>query len=134
MVSLGEVARRGDRWAEWIGQRLAELCALYPVLWIGVAYHLAWMAQLQLGRWPRPSLDDPKSIGGVVSGLHLALTLLLLLWPLSCAAGLYGVGLALQRVGWRGALWRCALLVAVNVGVIALARSDPAGVMAWVMD
>ncbi len=134
MVTLGELARTGDGWAEQLGRRLPELCALYPVLWTGVAYHLAWLAQLQLGRWPRPNLDDPRALGGLVPALHLVLTLQLVLWPVSWAAGLLGVGLHARASGWRGAALRLLVLVVANSLMVAFARWDPGQVMAWVMD
>lgn len=134
MPSVGEIARTGDRWAERIGRRLPELCALYPVLWLGVVYHLAWMAQAQLGRWPRPSLDDPKALGEPVPTLHLVAMLLLVAWPLSWCLGLVGLGLGWRRDDACRAGARLAVLMAANALVLGLARWDPGRVFEWLLD
>src|SRR5688500_5521773 len=55
----------------WIG-RLCTVISLYPLLVLALLY-LTWItAAVSRGHWPRPYLDDPKYINGIVSAFHVA--------------------------------------------------------------
>lgn len=125
-------------------RRTPELCALYPLLWYGLAHQLAWSASLELGRWPIPSRDDPKFIPGLVPAQHTVLMLLLTLWPVLALLGLLAtLGQAAERAlrgrapGTSSPLaigLRALLLLATQIGFVVLARTDPGGVVAWLFD
>lgn len=114
------------------------LACLYPV-WLLGSFYLTWLlAWWQLGHRPRPMLDDPKSIGGIVNIAYFVSYMLVMLMPILAPAGLaasFFCPLTTRR-DLRPAL-RTALpiLYVVLCGVVVLIlRSDPAGVVNWWFD
>lgn len=114
---------------------LPWLAAACPPLWVVLAHSLAWSAMLQLGRWPRPSLDDPGAIAA--PGFAAAYLVLMLGVPgvfTAAAIGLGACGWVLYRQGARAATLRALAILASLALWIALARWDPARVVEWLMD
>lgn len=109
---------------------------LFPAALLA-AFGVTWLAgRFTLGHWPRPSLDDPSSLGlwvdipYTMTGALLVLGLpvfivaaLALLWQAVVDAG--------QRRRW---LTTSAVSMLAMTGVIALLRWDPWGVVDWFMD
>ena len=108
----------------------------YPVA-LPLALLCTWLAgRLALGHWPRPSLDDPKSIGFLVDVPYTVTGALLMF-------GLPIFAVAILALVWRGsrdAVQRRSLSVVAGVSliamiaVIALIWWDPWGIIAWFMD
>ena len=68
--------------AIWLG------LILYP-LWLLSSFYITWLvAWIQLGHPPRPSLDDPRSIGILTDVFYFGSGMLLLLTPALALAGL----------------------------------------------
>lgn len=118
--------------AVWLG------LILYPV-WLLSSFYITWLvAWIQLGHPPRPSLDDPKSIGILTDVFHFGSGVLLLLMPVLAPAGLmasfsFPVGKTRStRVFFR-------LILALLYGllctlVIITLRTDPGNVIQWWFD
>lgn len=108
----------------------------YPVL-LPLATYLTWLAgRWSLGHWPRPGLDDPKSIGTLVSLMHGGTLLVATAgMGLFLAGWLVLLGVAVRRPEERPALMRvsgwAALAFALAVGLL---RWDPLSVGNWLAD
>src|SRR5204862_8268518 len=87
----------------------------YPVA-LPLAFLCTWLAgRLMLGHWPRPSLDDPKSIGFLVD-IPYTITGVLLMFGLPVFA------VAVLALIWRASrdeTRRNGLLVVPGVSLIA---------------
>ncbi|MGB2500738.1 MAG: hypothetical protein ACPIA2_13635, partial [Mariniblastus sp.] len=114
------------------------LAFLYPI-WLLGSFYLTWLiAWVQLGHRPRPMLDDPKSIGGIVDIAYyipgILMTLMPVLAPMGLAASFFCPINA--RRGLRHA-WRAAFAV-LYVVLCAIAfltlRFDPDRVLEWWID
>jgi hypothetical protein len=116
-----------------IMRALRAYALAYPLA-LPLAFLCTWLAgRLALGHWPRPSLDDPKSIGFLVD-VPYTITGALLMFGLPVFAV---ANLALIWRGSRDAAQRRSLsavygvsLIAM-VAVVALIRWDPWGIIAW---
>jgi hypothetical protein len=101
-----------------------------PMLWI---YAEFLVARLILGRWPVPSLDDPKGIEGLGVMHVLGIVIVvggftaMLLWPVMLIAN------AVVRA-WSSALRIAALGVGGFILALALARLDLGHAMTWWID
>lgn len=108
----------------------------YPVL-LPAALLATWTAgRLSLGYWPRPSLDDPKSIGPLVDFFYRGTELLLILGlPVFLTAILALMGRAWTHRPDRR-LSSLVVLAAVTSfsAVVLLLRWDPLEVMSWYAD
>ncbi len=108
----------------------------YPIL-LPAALLATWTAgRLSLGYWPRPSLDDPKSIGPLVDFFYRGTELLLILGlPLFLTALLALVGRAVTHRPERRPL-SLVLFTALTsfCAVLLLLRWDPLQVMRWYAD
>ena len=114
------------------------LAFLYPI-WLVSSFYLTWLiAWVQLGHRPRPMLDDPKSVGGILDIAYYVPGVLLLLMPI-----LVPVGLAAsffcpinarpgQRHAWRAAF--SVLYVVLCAIALLTLRSDPVRVVEWWFD
>ena len=91
---------------------LAIVGILCPWIVVG-AIHATWLvAALELGRFPRPYADDPKSIGPATDVLYSATCGLFLVSPSSFLAFGIGVfGVALDRGRKRPARFVAAVLL-----------------------
>jgi hypothetical protein len=109
---------------------------VYPWAWLGSVYAVWAIAGLVIGRWPRPLLDDPKTLGGWVNLPHTVSVLILALampaLGTSVAAALT-LGFS-RKMKWSAAFsWLSALLLSWTLAV-GLARLDPGRVIAWFVD
>lgn len=108
----------------------------YPLVLL-LAFLGTWLAgRASLGHWPRPSLDDPKSIGAWVDVPYTITGLLLVV---GLPAFIIAVLALLYRAYCDEALRRRLLLVsalsiACMVATILVLRWDPLGVVAWYAD
>ncbi len=117
----------------------------YPALLVASLYGTWFVAWLVLGAQPRPSLDDPKSIGLLVD-VPYALTMGMLM--LAPGALLIGVGRALfalvglferdaqgaPRKSATARVTRFSLFLLLWCAVLWLLRYDPWSVGNWFMD
>ncbi|HZW09446.1 MAG TPA: hypothetical protein VFF69_06040 [Phycisphaerales bacterium] len=106
--------------------------SLAPLAFFALVHLVRIAARLSLGRWPRPSLDDPKGIPGVEPFLTLAYLAALAMLPCLGAACIL----------WLVLLWlhpsRCLpallFLVALAGGGFSLLCWDPGDALTWFMD
>lgn len=105
----------------------------YPLLLLGSFYGTWLVAWINLGQMPRPSLDDPKSIGISVDIAYLITVLLLVGFPV---AAVIGVGIQLSAVNrpLQLRLGLALLIFLIWVGVLLLIRWDPFLVSDWFFD
>jgi hypothetical protein len=108
----------------------------YPMV-LPLAFYATWLAgRWSLGHWPRPSLDDPKSLGAMVD-IPYAITFLLLFVGLPAFAVAV---LALVGESWRngsrraGASLISAVALTSMIASIAFLRWDPLRVGEWFFD
>ncbi|TWU63158.1 MULTISPECIES: hypothetical protein [Crateriforma] len=111
---------------------------LYPLWLIGSFYMTWWIAWRLLGHRPRPSLDDPKSIGGVLDFLYYVPGILLVLMPILAPIGLASSFLFPFNVKRKTrCIWGTLLLalyISIGTTVIHTLRSDPDQVIQWWFD
>lgn len=108
----------------------------YPAMLPASILRTWLVGRLALGYWPRPSLDDPKSIGLLVKMTYFfAIGLMAVGVPAFGA----GVGYLLYRA-YRDRDRRRTLLLQSGLSTVALItsilvlRQDPLGVVTWFMD
>ena len=114
---------------------------VYPVL-LPAALYVTWLiAGLSLGRWPRPSIDDPDSINMVVSCARSFVLFFLVMvgLPTYAVLAVFSLGWGLLRCilkrphGMRLAV--CAFLSMVLLVVaIRFVYWDPLSVFNWFLD
>ena len=118
------------------------LCCIlaYPVLMPAALYGTWVFARLSLGRWPRPSIDDPDSINMVVScALFFVLFLIFVGRPIFVVLAVFALGWGLLRCilkrprGLRLAGCACLSMVLLVVA-IRFIYWDPLSVFVWFMD
>ena len=102
---------------------------LYPV-WLASSFYVTWIiAWIVLGHRPRPMLDDPKYIGGVMD-LVCAIPLIMamgfpLLTPLGFAASFICPIRICQRSRIRQITALSLIYIMLFVGALLLLRVDP---------
>lgn len=114
------------------------LVYLHP-FWLLASFYLTWLlAWAQLGYPPRPMLDDPKSIGGIMDIAYYLPCLLMMLGPVLVPFGL--VLPFILPINKRLDLylaWKVAFFMSY-VGLCAIAllviRYDPGRVVEWWFD
>jgi hypothetical protein len=115
---------------------LVRAGVISPWIWLSTVYTVWLIAWVQLGRRPRPLLDDPKNLGGWVDIPHTASVLLFMIaFPLLGAA--VGAALSLGVFGkgkWNVALLSFGALLLSWTAAFAVARLDPGRVVAWYLD
>lgn len=108
----------------------------YPAV-LPLAFFLTWACgRLVLGHWPRPMLDDPKSLGAFVSFLHLATTLVLCLGLPLYLMGVLGAAVkAVRDQAGRGA-WVRILTFSLGCFLLAMLflKADPFRFVEWCAD
>ncbi len=122
-------------------ERWIRRCILvYPVL-LPVALYGTWViARLSLGRWPRPSIDDPKYINMVVSCAHSFVAYLLffglpIFVVLAVFALVWGLLRSIRKQPHGMRLAGCACLsMVLMVLTICLLYWDPLSVCNWFGD
>ena len=118
---------------------LLAIASAHPLLALASLY-ITWLAAwIVLGHPPRPSQDDPKRIGAVVSFLHLITWNLFFTIPLGIFMGIYlGSRILPQWRPRRGTITRSIMfisaLLCLYAGAYALLMLDPGRVMYWFMD
>ena len=125
------------RWSRAI--RLAWVIAYFYPLHLLIAMYGSWLgAWMTLGHMPRPMLDDPKSIGGlmpfVIHGPEVLLVALPVATPLGLAASFFLLG---RRRGVWSIVSRfllAVLYITMCVVAIMILRSDPGRVVEWFFD
>jgi len=113
---------------------------VYPVLLPAALYGTWLIAGLSLGRWPRPSIDDPKYINMVVSCAHsFALFLGTVGLLIYAVLAVFALGWGLLRCilkrphGMRLAVYAFLSMVLLVVA-IRFVYWDPLSVFNWFMD
>lgn len=123
-------------------EKWIQYCILvYPLL-LPTGLYLTWLiAALSLGRWPRPSADDPDSINMVVSCARFFVLFVLVMAGLPTYAVLtvFTLGWGLLRCilkrprGIRLAVCACLSMVLLVVA-IRFIYWDPLSVFNWFLD
>jgi hypothetical protein len=106
---------------------------LAPVLALGLVYLLSWYGQAAIGHWPRPVLDDPKSI---VSGdwLYDSLYALAYVFLAATALSLFVLPiLTLGLVNKSPRLWLLFMTAVLVIGYV-IVRADPGQRFYWLLD
>src|SRR5687768_8313784 len=110
---------------------------VFPVLLLA-SFYATWAAgRLALGRWPRPSWDDPKRIeGAFMWTYHVTGILLVPGVPLFCVAMLVLAWACLTKKpeGWQTRLRETLAALIVFVAVLAFIGWDPHSVVNWYFD
>jgi len=108
---------------------------LYPVALVGSFWATWQIAGWSLGHAPRPSLDDPKYINDLVSGLHGGTTLMLMLLPgFALSSLLFGATAAFDRARAGQRLVIASASALLLTAAILLLRADPFSIVTWFMD
>jgi hypothetical protein len=113
----------------------AHLTLSYPLFLIGSLYGEWFLAWHMLGHEPQASLNDPKYINGS-SWMH-PITGIAIMGLLPAAAGapiLNTMYVFRQRLNGRRLVIRFAWLSVLWLGMLALLRFDPHGIMQWWFD
>ena len=109
----------------------------YPIIAVGSVY-LSWFtAWLLIGHQPRPMVDDPQQIGGLMNAVYPVAFLLISFWPPLALCGLF--------ITWRCPIpsirQRYVSLAALFVSYIAICaiaagfiHLDPGRVFEWFAD
>ena len=113
---------------------------VYPVL-LPAALYVTWViAGLSLGRWPRPSIDDPDSINMVVLYVRFFVFFLIFIGrPIFVVLAVLALGWGLLRCllkrphGMRLAGFACLSMVLMVVA-IRFVYWDPLSVYKWFID
>jgi hypothetical protein len=117
------------------------LLGLSPLCFLS-AFYTTWIAgRVQLGYWPRSSLDDPKRIGGPFFPFYYELTgwLVDMAFPVFCmtvtALTILGVICIIVRgTGWKVTLLMFGMALAMHLLVVLLCAWDPLRVVEWYFD
>jgi hypothetical protein len=110
----------------------AAFIVLHPFL-VHTGVFITWLcASTTLRRPPRPSLDDPKMIGGIVDVAYVASALPLMCWPVVAFLSVLLMTVLFNRVR-HVALLSAAMAVAYLLAY-ALLQWDPGGIVCWYMD
>jgi len=117
---------------------LTRLLCGYPLL-LPSSFYATWVAgRLALGYWPRPSLDDPKSIEGGLMWFSYLVTMVLMFVgvPLFCFAVAAAALACIFRKpqGWSYQLLELLAALVLLVGFVLFARWDPHSVVEWYFD
>jgi hypothetical protein len=118
-----------------------RLLGLFPLCLLSALY-TTWIAgRLQLGYWPRSSLDDPKNIGGLFFPVYYESTswLAIIAFPMFIltvtALTVFGVICIYKRPdGWKLGLVEIGLALAMHLIVVVLLAWDPLRVLEWFFD
>ena len=120
---------------------VTRLLGLFPLCLLS-AFYSTWIAgRLQLGYWPRSSIDDPQNIGGLFFPFYYGLTELvaIIAFPMFIltvtALTVFGVICIYQRPdGWKVRSLELGLTLAMHVIVVVLLAWDPLQVVRWFFD
>jgi hypothetical protein len=126
--------------SETVEKWIRRCILAYPVL-LPAALYVTWViARLSLGRWPRPSVDDPKYINMVVSCAHSFVAYLLGFGlPIFVVLAVFALGWGLLRCilkrphGMRLAGFACLSMMLMVLSICFL-YWDPLSVANWFVD
>lgn len=124
------------RWGDHLAYKiLLAVIWLQPLLLVGSVLMAAVAARMEIGHWPKTSLDDPSGLGapvqffGAVWGVFLVSTLS------TAIPGL--IGTPIYFVYFRStrlAAWATAVYAAVLLFGLWFVLVDPTGSVDWLMD
>ncbi len=109
----------------------------FPV--IGVScFYLSWfVAWMVLGHQPRPMVDDPKSIGGLMDIAYFISIVAFLSAPILAPIG-FIASFVCPFPSFGKQRMRCAILVAVYLGIcitiLLTIKADPGRAIEWWLD
>ncbi len=110
----------------------AAFIVLHPFLF-HVGVFVTWLcACATLSRPPRPSLDDPKMIGGIVDIAYVASALPLLCWPIVAFLAVLLMTILFQR--FREIAMLSTAMAITYLLAYALLQCDPGNLFCWYMD
>lgn len=108
----------------------------FPLM-LPAALYVTWFSgRLALGHWPRPSLDDPKDIGGITGVLYIIAGIVQMIgFPvfLTLTGFVLWFGLFRQQGRRTYIIYACAAAALMILAVLFI-RSDPNRVGEWYMD
>ncbi|MEM9645937.1 MAG: hypothetical protein AAF989_13180 [Planctomycetota bacterium] len=108
----------------------------YPLIGTACFYSCWVVASIQLGRAPRPMVDDPSLIGGATSFFYVFSGIALLAIPGSFPLGI--IACIEHPIRWGkyqiGALVLAMAYVSIFFTMIWVFRSDPGQVLYWWLD
>lgn len=130
-------ATEDHRPARGWGTILWSLAYFYPVLSTACIYSSWLTACICLGRMPRPMLDDPKSIGGIVDAAYMLSMIAILTAPIMIPLCFFSSLICPLNLV-RGRVTQAVILgigyIAITVGLILIIRFDPGRVLEWLAD
>ena len=111
---------------------------LYPA-WLVLSFYAVWLlAWHELGHRPRPMLDDPKSVGGVLTAFGNLPGIFLMAGPVFAPLGLASCFLLPGRMTLDSRLFFGFALVVLYVALVAATLNflwwDPHQVVEWWFD
>src|SRR5688572_20939701 len=111
---------------------------MYPV-WLVASFYATWVvAWFSLGHRPRPNLDDPKFIGGLIDLAHVIPGLLAIglpvLTPLGLAASFCCPIRARNGSRFKQSIALAFLYFVLCTVALLVLRADPGRVVEWWID
>ena len=108
-----------------------------PVIVAGCFYMSWFVAWIVLGHKPRPMVDDPKSIGGLMDIAYIGSMVAFLSAPILAPIG-FIASFVCPFPSFGKQRMRCAILVAVYLGIcvtiLLTIKADPGRVIEWWLD
>lgn len=110
---------------------------LYPLIAVGWVYFCWGLGWYLLGHWPRPSIDDPKDIGGAMDYVYsIGLLLVVFVPPMSIGGLVLAIFCPIRSLRERrfGRVMIAIANALMSYCVWQLATLDPGSVFAWFFD
>lgn len=121
-----------------LGSIVALLLVCSPLLPVAAVYTHYLVSAVELGHWPRASLDDPGRIGGIAVITYFASWLAMAISPplfiVSAVMAWALPGLWRERSHWAARIVCVASVMAAWVAAVLILRLDPLGVTEWWLD
>jgi hypothetical protein len=108
---------------------------LQPVLLVGSVLLAALAANMEIGHWPKPSIDDPSGMGAPVQFFSVAWGFFLFGTLYTAILGIIGTPIyfvhfrSTRLAAWATSIYGAALLLSFWFVFI-----DPTGFIDWLMD
>jgi hypothetical protein len=137
--SIGSRTALKEAWTSDRWYVMLAWCFLYayPAVGIGLLYGTWMIARWTLGYAPQPSLNDPRQISSLVSGLYVLAECFLMLWPVMVVLALAAIYYYPMSFWKRSLVWRLFLFlgfVGQCVIIAMIVRIDPGRVLEWWAD